>query len=54
MKNSNQPNVLGCVYQNNGVFLSGRGAVYDTNAIAPTVITMSGGGNKIMVIVNEK
>lgn len=44
MKRTDNPLVLGCVYKNNGVFLNGRGAVYDTNYIAPTILTMSGGG----------
>lgn len=53
MKRTDNPLVLGCVYKNNGVFLNGRGAVYDTNYIAPTILTMSGGGNKPMVVIRN-
>lgn len=36
---------LGCVYNNpNNRPESGRGAVYDSYGIAPTIVTMSGGG----------
>ena len=49
----NNPVILGCVYKNNGVFLNGRGAVYDTNYIAPTILTMSGGGNKPMIVIRN-
>lgn len=36
---------LGCVYKNpNNRPISGRGCVYDINGIAPTILTMSGGG----------
>lgn len=30
------------------------GAVYDINGIAPTVVTMSGGGNKPNIIIKTK
>lgn len=33
---------------------NGRGAVYDINGIAPTVVTMSGGGNKPNIIIKTK
>lgn len=45
--------MLGCVYKNKGQFASGRGAVYDSFYISPTILTMSGGGNKPMIIVKE-
>lgn len=36
---------FGCVYENpNDKPISGRGCVYDTNGIAPTILTMGGGG----------
>ena len=36
---------LGCVYENpNNRPKSGRGCVYDINGIAPTILTMGGGG----------
>lgn len=50
-KDTNKPKIIGCVYENKGVFLNGRGAVYDTDCLSPTILTMSGGGNKPMVIV---
>lgn len=40
---TNKPIILGCVYKNKGTFLNGRGAVYDSECIAPTILTMSGG-----------
>lgn len=46
MKNNDEKNVivLGCVYSNpKNIFMNGRGAVYDTNGYAPTILTMSGG-----------
>lgn len=46
---------LGDAYNNpNGIGGNGRGAVYDTNGICATIVTMSGGGNKPMVIVRGK
>ena len=57
MKNNDEKNVivLGCVYSNpNNIFMNGRGAVYDTNGYAPTILTMSGGGNKPMIITWDK
>lgn len=33
---------------------NGRGAVYDSNGICPTLVTMKGGGNKPFVIIKEK
>ena len=44
-KTVNKPTILGCVYDNpNNNAKGGRGAVYDVNGIAPTIITMVGGG----------
>ena len=46
---------LGCVYNNpNNRPESGRGAVYDSYGIAPTIVTMSGGGGGLepKIIVN--
>lgn len=46
---------LGCVYSNpKNIGGNGRGAVYDINGIAPTVVTMSGGGNKPNIIIKTK
>lgn len=46
---------LGCVYSNpKNIGGNGRGAVYDINGIAPTVVTMSGGGNKPNIIIKIK
>lgn len=43
-KPTNKPIILGCVYDNpNNNAKGGRGAVYDVNGIAPTIITMVGG-----------
>lgn len=54
-KTTNKPIILGCIYDNpNNNAKSGRGAVYDINGIAPTIITMVGGGNKPCVIVKKK
>lgn len=50
---TNIPIVLGCVYKNPGIFKSGRGAVYNTEYIAPTITSMSGGGNKPTIIVKK-
>lgn len=37
--------LLGCVYENpNNRPINGRGCVYDINGIAPTILTMGGGG----------
>ena len=44
-KKTNKPIILGCIYDNpNNNAKSGRGAVYDINGIAPTIVTMVGGG----------
>lgn len=54
-KATNKPIILGCIYDNpNNNAKGGRGAVYDINGIAPTIITMTGGGNKPCVIVKKK
>ena len=54
-KITNKPFVLGCVYDNpNNNAEAGRGAVYDINGISPTILTMSGGGNKPFVIIQVK
>lgn len=46
---------MGCVYNNpNNRPESGRGAVYSTYGIAPTIVTMSGGGNHPFVVVPRK
>ena len=43
---------LGSVYPHpDHIGSSGRGAVYDSNGIAPTILTMCGGGNHPFVIV---
>ena len=43
-KTTNKPIILGCIYDNpNNNAKSGRGAVYDINGIAPTIVTMVGG-----------
>ena len=42
-KNLSKPVIFGCVYENKGVYLGGRGAVYDTRHLSPTILTMSGG-----------
>lgn len=43
-KATNKPIILGCIYDNpNNNAKSGRGAVYDINGIAPTIVTMVGG-----------
>jgi hypothetical protein len=41
--------IIGTVYRtpnNSGQFASGRGAIYSISQLAPTIITMGGGGNK--------
>lgn len=54
-KHSKDTITIGCVYENpNNRPASGRGCVYDTNGIAPTILTMAGGGNKPCVIVRRK
>lgn len=54
-KTTNKPIILGCIYDNpNNNAKSGRGAVYDINGIAPTIVTMVGGGNKPCVVVKKK
>lgn len=42
----NKPNILGVIYnsQYQNAFQAGHGAVYDTNGIAPTLVTATGGG----------
>lgn len=46
---------LGDVYSNpKNIGGNGRGAVYSINGYSPTVVTMSGGGNKPMIIVKVK
>ena len=46
---------LGCVYKNpNNRPISGRGCVYDIDGIAPTILTMGGGGNKPCIVVRRK
>lgn len=48
--------VIGTVYQtpnNSGQFASGRGAIYSVAYLAPTVITMGGGGNKPHVVIRR-
>lgn len=46
---------LGDVYNNpKKIGGNGRGAVYDINGICATITTMSGGGNKPMVIIRGK
>lgn len=42
---------LGFVYNNPTNFTSGRGDLYDPNGLAPTILTMRGGGNKPFVLV---
>lgn len=42
---------FGFVYANPEKFTGGRGDVYSTNGLAPTLVTMQGGGNKPFVLV---
>lgn len=52
---NNNPIALGCIYSNpKNIFMNGRGCVYHSNGIAPTILTMSGGGNKPFVVVESK
>lgn len=45
MKQNKDVITLGCIYANpNHRPISGRGCIYSTDGIAPTVLTMSGGG----------
>lgn len=45
---------IGCVYSNpNNIGGNGRGAVYLIKGIAPTIVTMSGGGNKPFVVIRK-
>lgn len=55
MKQNKDVITLGCIYANpNHRPISGRGCIYSTDGIAPTVLTMSGGGNKPYIIVRCK
>ena len=42
---------LGFVYNNLTNFTGGRGDLYDPNGLAPTILTMQGGGNKPFVLI---
>lgn len=50
---TNKPNVIGTIYEIGNGNPSGRGAVYDVNSIAPTILTMVGGGNRPMISENK-
>ena len=45
MIGQNKPNILGVVYNSKcqNAFKAGHGAVYDSNNIAPTLVTATGG-----------
>lgn len=46
---NNNPIALGYIYSNpKNIFMNGRGCVYHSNGIAPTILTMSGGGTERM------
>lgn len=46
---------IGCIYSNpKNIGGNGRGAVYLADGIAPTIVTMSGGGNKPFVIIMKR
>lgn len=48
--------VIGTVYQlpnNSKNYAGGRGAIYSLREIAPTIITMGGGGNKPHIAIRR-
>lgn len=52
---TNQVIKLGDIYSNpKNIGGNGRGGVYSIKGIMPTIVTMSGGGNKPFVIVKKK
>jgi len=51
---SRETEILGSVYECPiKQFLGGRGAVYSQNGVAPTILTMNGGGNHPFVIIRN-